>query len=100
VNDTVLKEIPKVLLAFVVGLSGSAFGVGLVSWRDIALTGQTVDDLQRRVGALETLTASIATENSINSLARVDCKFLIDKLQSTLEKTREDISAIRERGRQ
>jgi hypothetical protein len=95
VNDTVLKEIPKVLLAFVLGLSGSALGVGLVSWRDLALTGQSVGDLERRVSDVEVLASAVATENVANSLAREDFKFAINKLHDSLDKLKDAVSDLK-----
>jgi hypothetical protein len=94
-NETVTKEIPKILFAFVLGLAGSALGVGLLSWRDIALTGQSVGELERRVGAVETAVQSIGVENTTNSLARVDHKYLLGKLQETIDRIRDDVSALK-----
>ena len=94
-NDLVLKEVPKILLAFVVGLSGSALGVGLVSWRDLALTGQSVGDLERRVGAMEIAVSAIATENTVNTLAREDFKYALRKLEELCERLRDEVSALK-----
>jgi hypothetical protein len=95
VNDTVFKELPKVLLAFVVGLSGSALGVGLVSWRDLALTGQSVGDLERRVAAVEVLAAAMGKETTMNSLARLEHRTQLDKLIDLVERIKEEVISLR-----
>jgi hypothetical protein len=94
VNELVRQEIPKVLFVFVLGLAGSALSVGLLSWRDIALTGQSLGHVERRVGALETAVQSIAVENTTNSLARADHKYQIEKLSAWIDRLRDDMSSI------
>lgn len=94
-NEIVSKEIPKILFAFVLGLAGSALGVGLLSWRDIALTGQSLGNVERRVVALETAVQSIAVENTTNSLARADHKYQLEKLSAWVDRLREDVSALK-----
>jgi hypothetical protein len=95
VNELVRQEIPKILFAFVLGLAGSALGVGLLSWRDIALTGQSLGNVERRVGGLEAAVQAIATENTTNSLARVDHKYQIEKLSGWIDRLRDDVSSLK-----
>jgi hypothetical protein len=96
VNDTVAKEIPKILLVFFLGLAGSALSVSLLSWRDLALTGQSLSDCTRRIAAVEVLAAAIATENTINSLARTDHKAELGRIGNLLDRLREDVATLKQ----
>jgi hypothetical protein len=97
VNETATKEIPKILFTFLFSALLTIAGVSLLSWRELALTGQSISDCERRVTALEILAAGVATENAINSLARADHKAELGRLGAILDRIRDDITALKTR---
>jgi hypothetical protein len=95
VDDFLSKEFPKIALAFVLGLAGSALGVGLISWRDIALTSQSLGELERRVDANEATIRTFVVDVTRNTLYRLQDEKHVDEIKGKIDAIRESVSELK-----